>query len=70
MSAGHYLDSGSGPMPIAAVSGRALQGAVQTAYRAYLDHRPGCVQCRTSPFICSTAADLWDAFRAAADQGP
>lgn len=67
---GHYLDTGSGPMPIAAVSGRALQGAVLTAYRVYLDHRPGCVQCRTHALICDDAAALWDAFRAAADQSP
>lgn len=65
--AGRHLDTGSGPMSIAAVSGHALESAAQTAYRAYLAHRPGCVQCRTHVVQCGTSNELWDAFKAARD---
>jgi hypothetical protein len=65
---GHYLDVGDGPKPISALSGNAFEGAAQTAYRAYLDHRPGCPQCRQSTFICDTAGDLWQAYKDARRQ--
>lgn len=61
---GHYLDTGDGPQPITATAGRALEGAAQTAYRAYLDHRPGCAQCSVSLFICPEAEELWEAYKA------
>lgn len=60
---GHYLDTGDGPQPITATAGRALEGAAQAAYRAYLDHRPGCPQCSVSLFICADAEALWEAYK-------
>jgi hypothetical protein len=62
---GHYLDTGDGPQPITAGLGRALEGAAQTAYRAYLDHRPGCQQCAQSTLQCAQAEELWEAYRTA-----
>jgi len=64
---GHYLDTGDGPRSITALTGRAVEGAALAAYRAYLNHRPTCVQCQTSLFICDDAKDLWDAYRALGD---
>lgn len=62
---GHYLDTGDGPQPITATAGRALEGAAQTAYRAYLDHRPDCPQCQVSLFICADAEALWKVYKEA-----
>jgi hypothetical protein len=62
---GHYYDGGDGPQPLAMAAGRALEGAAQTAYRAYLDHRPGCQQCAQSTLQCKTAEKLWEAYRTA-----
>jgi hypothetical protein len=62
---GHYYDGGSGPQPITAGLGRALEGAAQAAYRRYLDHRPGCQQCQRSTLQCDEAERLWEAYRTA-----
>lgn len=64
---GHWLDTGDGLQSLTAVSGRAVERAALTAYRKYLDHRPTCVQCQTSLFICDTAKTLWEAYRAFGD---
>lgn len=61
---GHHLDTGAGPKPIALATGIALESKVQTAYRAYLDHRPGCAECQEpTTFQCPTAKRLWDEYR-------
>jgi hypothetical protein len=57
--------TGSGSMSLAAVSGHARESAAQTAYRAYLAHRPGCSQCTNHAVQCDTANQLWAAFKAA-----
>lgn len=62
---GHHLDTGDGPTPLSVVSGNALESKGQTAYRAYLDHRPTCEQCQTSLFICDAAKVLWEAYKEA-----
>jgi hypothetical protein len=60
-----YYSGGDGRQPLAVAAGRALEGAAQTAYRAYLDHCPGCQQCAQSTLQCKTAEELWEAYRTA-----
>lgn len=63
---GHYLDTGAGPKPLAVVSGNALESKAQMAYRAYIEHRPGCSQCLAGDTLqCAVADSLWDAYREA-----
>jgi hypothetical protein len=59
---GHYRDTGNGPKPIGHLVGNALEGAAQTAYRAYLNHRPDCPQCQQTTFICDAATALWETY--------
>ena len=59
----HHFDVGDGPQRVSVITGYALEGAAQTAYRAYLDHRPDCAQCQTSLFICEDAKVLWQAYK-------
>ena len=61
----HYLDTGDGPKPLTVAAGNVRENDAQGAYRKYLDHRPDCVQCQASLFICETAKGLWDAYREA-----
>jgi hypothetical protein len=35
------------------------------AYEAYLAHQKRCGTCRTSLFVCSEGAELWEAFKVA-----
>lgn len=63
---GHHLDTGEGPKPIALAAGIAVENKSQTAYRAYLEHRPGCEQCQSGDTLQCAAADaLWEAYRLA-----
>lgn len=62
---GHWLDTGDGPKALTEAAGNVRENDAQAAYREYLDHRPGCAQCQQSTFICDTAKELWDAYRAA-----
>lgn len=62
---GHYLDTGDGPKPLTVAAVAVQENSTQAAYRAYLDHRPGCPQCQQSTFICDEAKTLWDAYREA-----
>jgi hypothetical protein len=62
-SGGHYFDTGDGPMPVVAPTGLALESESQTAYRAYLDHRPACPRCQQSTFTCDEAAVLWATYK-------
>lgn len=60
----HFLDTGDGPKPLTLASGAVLESKVQLAYRAYIEHRPGCEQCRAGDTLQCKAADaLWDAYR-------
>jgi hypothetical protein len=61
---GHYLDTGNGLAPIGHLIGNALEGAAQTAYRAYLDHWPTCAQCQQTTFLCDAATELWETYMA------
>jgi len=70
MSGGHYLDTGNGPRPLAVTTARMADGAVQIAYQAYMDHRPGCSQCEHHALVCGTARELWDAYIAARRSTP
>lgn len=56
---GHYLDTGDGPVCIDPPVGRAAEGPVRVAWRAYLDHRRDCTPCATSALGCDVAAQLW-----------
>jgi hypothetical protein len=60
---GHWLDTGDGPRPLRVVSGAALEGRAQAAYRAYVDHAQGCDECPKSSFQCDEAAALWQVYR-------
>lgn len=56
--------TGTERTPIALAAGNAHQGAVRTAYAAYVQHRPDCEACRAAAWQCDTAAALWEAFKA------
>ena len=63
---GHHLDTGAGPKPLTLASGAVLESKVQAAYRAYIEHRPGCGPCQSGDTLQCAAADaLWDAYREA-----
>lgn len=52
--------------PIALAAGNAAEGAAQAAYRAYVEHRPTCGDCREGDALQCPAADaLWEAYRQA-----
>lgn len=62
---GHHLDTGDGPQPLTLAAGNAYEGVAQAAYRAYIEHRPACDDCREgSAFQCADAAELWNAYKA------
>lgn len=62
----HYLDVGDGPKRITLAAGAAAESKIQQAYRAYIEHRPGCQECRTGDTLqCKAADKLWDAYREA-----
>jgi hypothetical protein len=61
---GHYLDTGDGLTPLGHLLGNAAEGAAQTAYRAYLDHRRDCELCPQSTNACDTAVGLWGTYMA------
>jgi hypothetical protein len=62
---GRWLDTGDGPMPFTGLMlGNALEGAAQTAYRAYLDHRKACELCPQSTDACDAAVSLWETYMA------
>lgn len=61
---GPHNSTGKGLKPIALAAGVATESKVQAAYRAYLDHRPGCDDCKApGTFQCPAAAALWQAYR-------
>jgi hypothetical protein len=63
---GHYFDTGEGPKPIALASGIAVENKVQMAYRAYIEHRPNCGECRDGDTLqCKAADGLWETYREA-----
>lgn len=55
--------SASGHMQMVADSGTFSR--IQTAYRAYIDHATTCDGCGHGERRCSTADQLWRAYRAA-----
>jgi hypothetical protein len=58
--------AGQGRTPLAVVSGNALESKAQLAYRAYIEHRPACVDCQEGDaFHCPAASRLWDAYKEA-----
>ena len=42
-----------------------VEPAELVTWRAYLHHRPGCLQCTSTPALCATGRALWDAYKAA-----
>jgi hypothetical protein len=66
---GHWYDTAAEPQPLSVASSMLLEDKAKVAYRAYLDHRPGCARCQQSLFICQEAKGLWEAFKAAKGDG-
>lgn len=60
---GRRGDTEEGAKPLALVSGIAIEGKAQAAYRAYVDHVRACEDCPASTFQCGAAADLWHVYR-------
>jgi len=48
---------------LAVVSGNAIEGKAQAAYRVYLDHMKECEDCPERTFQCDAAAELWRDYR-------
>ncbi|MEU4091570.1 hypothetical protein [Streptomyces sp. NPDC026673] len=61
-----WLETGSGPGAVVRARVTQVNQAVQTAYRAWLDHSTSCSTCQDgSARECTVAQPLWDAYQAA-----
>ncbi|MFF4347838.1 hypothetical protein [Streptomyces sp. NPDC001530] len=60
-----WRDSGSASGHMQRVADSGTYSRMQTAYRAYINHATGCDGCGYGERRCSTADQLWRAYRAA-----
>ncbi|MFB8183259.1 hypothetical protein ACFC8N_46265 [Streptomyces sp. NPDC055966] len=52
----------------AAAAGTLEYSRIQRAYRAYIDHGKDCPVCAVDTSVCTTASDLWTAYREAHEE--
>lgn len=56
---------GSGPGRFQRIATNTRYNEVQRAYRAYIDHARDCATCAVDSTQCTTAEELWGAYKAA-----
>ncbi|MFF1702475.1 hypothetical protein [Streptomyces sp. NPDC058252] len=60
-----FVDTGTGYGHLQRVAGAGVFNRVQQAYRAYIDYGRACATCAVDATRCTTAEELWEAYRAA-----
>lgn len=65
MSRWEYSAASSGPGHLQRMASNAQYNQIQRAYRAYIDHGRDCAVCAVDSAQCTTAEELWGAYKAA-----
>jgi hypothetical protein len=60
-----FRDAGIGFGHMQRVAANGQFNRVQRAYRAYIGHGAECATCAVDASQCTTAGELWEAYRAA-----